>query len=120
MSVKIDLRRFPRVPVERPVYVTTPAEGMRGRTLLSHELGEGGCLLIGDDFFGTGRILLLDIVLDAKRPARAIGKVLYEYRSLNGNVCSGVAFDYVEDEHLRRLKDYIFDRTPMQAEVGVA
>lgn len=114
MPQAVDLRRHVRVPVERPVYVTTPADGIRSQAVWSFELGEGGCLLVSDQFFGVGRILIVDIQLDSRRPVRAIAKVLYEYRDLNHRVCSGVEFQYVEGEHLEALKSYIMHRLPTE------
>lgn len=112
MSQALDLRRYIRVPVERPVYVSTPAEGLKSQALWSFELGEGGCLLVSDNFFGVGRILIIDIMLDSRRPVRAIGKVLYEYRDLNQRVCSGVEFQYIDGEHLDQIKNFVNTRMP--------
>ena len=120
MAQAIDMRRYLRVPVERPVYVTTPADGLRSRAIWSHELGEGGCLLVGDTFFGVGRILVVDIVLDGRRPVRAIGKVLYEYRDLTTRVCSGVEFQFIEGEHLDNLRCYISMRLPAERSYATA
>lgn len=108
------MRRYVRVPVERPVYVSSPAEKATHGTVWSHELGEGGCLLVSDEFYGVGRILIVDIVLDTTRPVRAIGKVLYEYRDLKARVCTGIGFQYVDKDQQRRLRDYILDRVTCQ------
>lgn len=110
MKVKNDMRRHARIPVERPVLVKTPAEGEGGESAYSHDLSEGGCLLVGRDFFGKGRILILDIFLNTKKPARAIGKIIHEFRNMNGTVSSGVEFQYMGDEHKDMLNGYITDR----------
>lgn len=116
----VDLRRYIRVPVERPVFVTTPSDGQRAVSVWSFELGEGGCLLVGDTFFGVGRVLIVDLMLDSRRPVRAIGKVLYEYRDLNVRVCSGLEFQYIDGEHLESLKDYIQHRSPQEVSHAIA
>lgn len=120
MQKPLGTRRFARVPVERPVYVTTPADSYKSSNILSFELGEGGCLLASEDFFGTGRIIIIDIFLESRRPVRAIGRVLYEYRDLNNRVCSGVEFEYLEGEHLEALRNYISMRLPPERELATA
>lgn len=120
MNEHLGVRRFARVPVERPVYVTTPLEGFKPTTILSFELGEGGCLLASEDFFGVGRIIIIDIFLESRRPVRAIGKVLYEYRDLNQRVFSGVEFQYLDHEHQEALKNYVAMRTLPERELASA
>lgn len=120
MRQPLGTRRFARVPVERPVYVTTPADSYKSSSILSFELGEGGCLLASDHFFGTGRIIIIDIFLESRRPVRAIGRVLYEYRDLNQRVCSGVEFEYLEGEHREALKNYVAMRMPQEKELATA
>lgn len=110
MKAGSDMRRYERIPVERPVYVTTPAEVSSVGRAYSHDLSEGGCLLVGRDFFGKGRVLILDIFLASSQPARAIGKIIHEFRNLNGTVSSGVEFQYMGDDHRGMISEYVNGR----------
>lgn len=100
------MRRFERVAVEVPVCVTTPSQGMFADQARTVDVGEGGCLFVGREFFGTGRILTVDLMIE-RRPLRAIAKVLYEYRNGAGEVCSGVEFQFLSDDHAQRLREFV-------------
>lgn len=103
------MRKFERIAVNLPVYVSTPSQGHATESVRARELGEGGCLLLGTDFFGVGRILTLDIAMGS-RPVRAIAKVLYEYRNGAGEVCSGAEFQFVSEDNSHRLQHYVGER----------
>ncbi len=91
-------RKSARFEIESTIFVSTPSHGPATEKVKSIDLCLRGSLLVGEEFYGVGRVLTLDIVIEnSRQPVRAISKVVHEYRDLEGRICTGVEFLFISD-----------------------
>ena len=102
------VRAHPRIYVEVPAEVSSPAEGGVFVALFTHQLGQGGCMLKGMERFRAGRVITLILHLGDAR-VTAISQVLYEYQEAE-SVMSGVKFVAISPEDSRVLDDFVTRR----------
>lgn len=105
------VRRYPRIKIEMPVQATFTSEHGAEQNLRAVELGQGGCLLRGSDYFGNGCLISLQLDLP-ERTMRTVAKILYEFPDRSGRICSGVQFLSLEEPDFHHLGEFISDRLP--------
>ncbi|TAL17747.1 hypothetical protein EPN96_04280 [bacterium] len=93
----MDKRQFSRANVAFPAKLLEIGAEDDPVRIEVHQLGEGGCLLKGDEFLGVGRVFSIDLNVSGNY-LKPIGRVLYEYRGKNSEIFSGVEFYGLEEE----------------------
>ena len=72
-AINNGVRRFDRIFVDLPAYISTPLMGHNTICATLVQLGKGGGLLESRTFMGTGRVITLDIAIDKHAGTSLLG-----------------------------------------------